>query len=269
MIALAPIKPEGRSVEELLSNVSASRLSTWVQCRLKFFFRYIEAIPKPKSSSLHVGSVVHEVLKVWNKARWKNEHPNLEQLREVYSSAWAAEQDENPVSWEEDTEEEQRNLGWKLLEHYFGQTPIQRDEKPEAVEVSVEADLSHHGLPNLVGIIDLVRHGGRIVDFKTSGKTPDPEQARHTHEIQTTAYALLYRDSTSKMESGIELHHLIKTKTPKLVVTEIQPATEHQITRLLKTVDAYVSGLQGEEWIPSPGFACAGCEFFQECRNWH
>lgn len=37
------------------------------------------------------------------------------------------------------------------------------------------ADLSKHGLPTLVGVIDLVRSGGRIVDFKLVGKTPAPE----------------------------------------------------------------------------------------------
>ena len=50
--------------------------------------------------------------------------------------------------------------------------------------------------PKLVGVLDLVRPGGRIVDFKTSGKTPDPEQVAHTTAGQTTAYGLLYREAT-------------------------------------------------------------------------
>ena len=61
-------------------------------------------------------------------------------------------------------------------------TPVKAGEKPEAVEVSVETDLSKHGLPCLVGVIDLVRSGGRIVDFKLVGKTPDPERVAHTNE---------------------------------------------------------------------------------------
>ena len=58
----------GRSIADLLTNVSASRLSTWQQCRLKFWFRYISGIQRPKSAALHLGSSVHEVLKYWNKA---------------------------------------------------------------------------------------------------------------------------------------------------------------------------------------------------------
>ena len=210
-----------RSVDELIASVSASRLSTWSQCRLKFFFRYVLGLHKPKSSSLHVGSSVHAVLKYWNKARWKGEQPGLKQLHDEYSLAWAEEQAENPAEWEGD-EAEEKKVGWRLLETYFRESPIPTDEKPEAVEVSVEADLSGHGLPRLIGIIDLVRAGGRIVDFKSSGKTPDPEQVGHLNETQTTGYALLYREATGRRESGIEIHHLIKTKNPKLVVTLLE-----------------------------------------------
>ena len=258
-----------RTVDELITNVSASRLSAFHQCRLKFYFRYVLGISKPKSIALHVGSIVHFVLKFWNRARWKAKQPSLKTLHDVYSFGWAYGRSEHPIEAEPGEEEEEKKVGWRLLETYFRESPIKPDEKPEAVEVSLEIDLAKHGLPKLIGIIDLVRHGGQIVDFKTSGKTPDPEQARHNNEIQTTAYAVLYRDSTSKRESGIELHHLIKTKTPKLVVTPIEPASENQITRLYKVMDSYVNGLQREDWVPSPCFGCAGCEFFDTCRAWH
>jgi putative RecB family exonuclease len=57
-----------------------------------------------------------------------------------------------------------------VLEKYFTDTPIKADEMPEAVEVPVEADLAQHGLPVLIGVLDLVRAGGRIVDFKIRGQ---------------------------------------------------------------------------------------------------
>ena len=262
-------KTPGRSIEDLISNVSASRISAWQQCRLKFYFRYVLGLKKPKSPALHLGSTVHLVLKYWNKARWKGESPSLKQLYDVYLASWSEEQSvDDPINWEGDSEEEQKMTGFRLLETYFRESPILPDEKPEAVEVNVEADLARHGLPKLIGIIDLVRHGGRIVDFKTSGKAPDPEQVAHLTDTQTTAYAVLYRESVGKNESGIELHHLVKTKNPKLSVTALPPATEERIARLFRVMDSYVKGLQREDWIPSPGFSCVGCEFFNECRRW-
>jgi putative RecB family exonuclease len=139
---------------------------------------------------------------------------------------------------------------------------------PEAVEVPMETDLSKYGLPTLIGVMDLVRAGGRIVDFKSTGKTPDPEDAAHQNETQLSCYSVLYREATGHRESGRELHHLVKTKTPKLVITELGPMTEVQQVRLFRMMESYVEGVVREDFVPSPGFQCAGCEFFNECGRW-
>jgi putative RecB family exonuclease len=132
----------------------------------------------------------------------------------------------------------------------------------------VETDLSKHGLPTLIGILDLVRAGGRIVDFKTTGKTPDREDAIHLNEAQLSCYSVSYRDATGHSESARELHHLVKTKTPKLVITEIGPMDGSQQIRLFKMIDSYVEGLARQDFVPSPGFGCMGCEYWNECRRW-
>ena len=259
-------KARKRTVDELLQSVSASRLSTWQQCRLKFFFRYISPIQKPKTPALIVGSSVHETLKFWNMARWRGKSPSLDQLHDAYLASWIRE-NEGDIHWD-GMEEEHRSTGWQLLQVYFQESPIAPNEKPEAVEVSVESDLRSHGLPTLVGIIDLIRPPGRIVDFKTSGKSPNPEKAEHLHDIQTTGYAILYREATGRKETGIELHHLVKTKQPKIVVSAFAPATTIQINRLFRVIESYVSGLERHDWIPAPGLQCTSCEFFNECRRW-
>jgi len=89
----------GRSIEDLISNVSASRLACFQQCRLKFMFRYVLGLVKPKSAALHVGTAVHAVLKHWNMARWKEQTPSLKALHDAYSAFWSHEQEESPVVW--------------------------------------------------------------------------------------------------------------------------------------------------------------------------
>ncbi len=44
-----------RILQELKQTVSASRLNTFHQCRLKFFFRYVAEIQKPGTPALFVG----------------------------------------------------------------------------------------------------------------------------------------------------------------------------------------------------------------------
>ena len=256
-----------RTIAELTRTVSASRLSTWQRCRLQFYFRYVAGLRKSPTMALHIGTTVHTVLQQWNLARWHGRPLEAQELENVFSRAWVIWQEGEQIEWE-GREEAVKSATWDLIQLYLRETPIAPDEKPEAVEVGVEADLCGHGLPLLVGVIDLVRAGGRIVDFKTSARTPDIELLTHTTETQTTSYGLLYREATGGKESGIELHHLIRTKQPKIMVTELAPVTQAQITRLFRVIEAYIKGVAQEDFIPSPGIQCAACEFFHECRAW-
>ena len=176
-----PAARSGRTKAELLATISASRLGTWLGCRLKFMFKYVLAIQKPATPARHVGSVVHAVLQQWNLARWRRAPLVGEMVEAVFDQAWTATSEGEEIKWSEDDPEatvKAEALG--LVQMYLRETPIPPDEKPEAVEVSVEKDLTAHGLPKLVGILDLVRAGGRIVDFKTTGKTPNAEIALHS-----------------------------------------------------------------------------------------
>src|ERR1044071_3107480 len=150
---------------ELQRTISASRLGLWLQCRLKFYFRYILQIRKPPTPSRHAGSTVHAVLQHWNMARWRREPFAIERFKAMFGTQWSGLQEGSKIRWQGE-EESERASAWRALEYYFKQTPIKGNERPEAVEVRVEADLSNHGLPTLVGVLDLVRAGGRIVDFK-------------------------------------------------------------------------------------------------------
>jgi hypothetical protein len=89
----------------------------------------------------------------------------------------------------------------------------------------------------------------------------------HRNLLQLTIYGLLYREATGEKEKGFELHHLVKTKTPKLVVTRHAPITEKQKDNLFRSIESFVDGVQREDWVASPGFQCSSCEFFYECRG--
>jgi putative RecB family exonuclease len=264
----APKKPTPKDpIAELQKTVSASRLGLWHTCRLKFFFRYIRQLKKPPTPAMHAGSSVHAVLQAWNMSRWRREPFSTEQFKALFNIRWLALQADSDIRWDGE-EDAERSSSWRALEHYFTETPIKAEEKPEAVEVAVSADLSKHGLPTLIGIIDLVRSGGRIVDFKLVGKTSDVELIVHTHATQLTAYSVLYRDATGHQEGGLELHHLVRTKKPKVIITSLPPATEQQVTRLFRSMESYQEGVARQDFVPSPGFGCACCEFRSECQRW-
>jgi hypothetical protein len=65
------------------------------------------------------------------------------------------------------------------------------------------------------------------------------------------------------------MHHLVKTKQPKLVITTSGPMLENQKSRLFKLIESYLNGIAEEDFVPSPSpMSCACCEYFAECRAW-
>jgi hypothetical protein len=250
----------------LLEAVSASRLNLFHSCRLKFYFRYILRLQKPVGVALFVGKAVHAALQEWSKRRWLGKPSGSSELKEAFETHWQASTAEEPVRFEEGEEQLEKAKAWNVVEMYLRDTPIPIAEKPEGVEVAVEADLASHGLPKLRGFIDLVRQGGRIVDFKTTATSPNEETVLHRNELQLTVYGILYREATGRRESGFELHHLVKTKTPKLVTTH-DPVTAKQRDKLFRSIDSYIEGVEREDWVASPGLQCVSCEYLNECKG--
>ena len=72
---------------------------------------------------------------------WRKEPFQTEKFKALFDTQWTEEQKSTKVKWD-DEEADERASAWKTLEHYFLETPIKSDERPEAVEVPVEADLS-------------------------------------------------------------------------------------------------------------------------------
>ncbi|MEO8205937.1 MAG: PD-(D/E)XK nuclease family protein [Chthoniobacterales bacterium] len=255
-------------VAELQQTISASRLNTFHQCRLKFFYRYVAKIEKPTSPALFTGKTVHAVLQVWNIARWRGEVRDPEFFRQLFDQLWTNPESNIGIRWE-DKEEAQKETAWNMIETYFRETTIPQDEKPLAVEVSVEADLVQRGLPKLIGIIDLVRPGGRIVDFKTSSTTPNADRSAHQNGLQLSCYGVLYQEATGEKESAFELHHLVKLKTPKVVISTLGAMTPSQEKMLYRSIESYLTGLDRMDFVPSPGMTCLSCEYWGNCQQWN
>ena len=165
-------------------------------------------------------------------------------------------------------EAEQQQTGWRLLETFFRESPIRDAGKPDAVEVMVEADLAGHGLPTLVGVLDLVQNE-TVIDFKTSSTTPNPERAALVNATQATAYAMLYRENTDRKEVGIELHHLVKLKQPSLWWLRYHPSASGNNPVYCASSTPTSSAWNGATSSLHRDLQCAACEFFHECAAWH
>ena len=217
---------------------------------------------------MHLGKIVHSALQQWNLWRWEKKRYTREELQSAFLTEWETELRNHPIVWKNETEQETlRNKAWDLITAYLDANIIDDDENIAGVEVRLEAKIDDD-LPPIIGIVDLVREGGRIVDFKTAAKSPTQNSIAHTHGTQLGIYAMLYRHCTGAKEGGIELHHLVKTKTPKIVVSEIPPMQDREIENVTKLMHTYVNAVKSEDYTASPSFLCAGCEHLDRCKRW-
>ena len=268
-IRLLPAPGQPSTGPDLLAYLSASRLKCWQTCRRQFYYRYVERLIVPTAPALFIGRQIHAVLCRWNWAKWKEEPLTRGQLRDFLAQHWEEEATAEPfpIPWKQPGDEIiARDQAWAMLETYFDQCPVPPEEKPEGVEVEVECSLGD-GIPPLFGIIDLVRPGGKIVDYKSAARSPGGEMAAHQHATQLAVYGLIYRGTTGTQETGFELHHLIKTKVPKVVVSTYGPMSAAMESELFFLIDDYLEGIAREAWVPSPGQHCAWCDHLALCRK--
>lgn len=260
------VLPDPARSEDVLQYVSASRLKCWSGCRRQFFYRYVERIETPTAPALFLGQAVHELLRLNNLRQWRGETHDSEQLREALESWWKRESPNARVAWKAPEDEgKAQQQTWTLFETYLEQQPVEAKQKPEGVEVRIDCELGP-GIPPLIGILDLVQ-SGVIIDYKTAARTPDPSMAAHQHVTQLCCYALLFREATGRKESGFELHHLIKTKQPKIAIHRLDPMTPTQEAQLFFLIDDYLDGIANERWLASPGPHCAWCDYSDRCRK--
>ena len=148
-------------------------------------------------------------------------------------------------------------------------SPIREEGKPDAVEVTVEADLAKHGLTVLVGVLDLVQNE-RIIDFKTSSSTPNADRAVLVNATQATAlFDAVPGKTPVEQKPALSCTIWSSSRPPKLVVTRLPPVASGSNPGLLRVIDSYLVGLERPRLHPLTGAACVSCEFFNECAAWH
>ncbi len=149
------------------------------------------------------------------------------------------------------------------------------DEKPQAVEVTLESSLvdpvtgEDLGIP-LLGVVDLIldaEEGAVIADFKTSSRSSEPLEI--VHEIQLTSYAWLFRQVSPYPEAGLQIRSLIKTKVPKVEFHAYPARSDGHFRRLFAVIREYLDSLDSNRFSFRPGFGCGMCDFCQtHCHRW-
>ncbi len=249
-----------------LAYLSASRLKSFLTCRLKFYYEKVLGLRSPASPALQIGKAVHAGLQHFNLARWRGGDTSPEAVQAAYAKAYGELEAEDPVAYEAKDRQDCIDTGSRVLGAYLSSELASDPRRILGAEVYLRRET---GLPlPLVGVLDLVVEGAVPIDYKTIASTPALEDEAWQNALQLTAYHLLLQDATGEEPGQGELHYLVKLKTPKVIRQVLPKVDQAQIDRFKALAETYAQGVGRGEYYPSPGMHCRWCSYRSECASW-
>ena len=252
---------------EPLAYLSASRLKSFLTCRLRFYYEKVLGLKVPASPALQVGKAVHAGLQHFNLARWRGGDASPTATLQAYNKAYGELEAAEPVDYGDSSRQDSIDTGSRVLDAFLGSELARDPRRVLGVEAYLRQESGDLPLP-LVGVVDLVVEGNVPVDYKTAAATPNLEDEGWQHEIQMTIYDLLVKDATGEDPGPGELVHLVKLKSPKIIRQVLPPVTQVQIDRFKALADIYVDAVSREDYHPSPGMSCRWCSYRTQCAAW-
>lgn len=245
-------------------NLSASQINTYLRCPMQYYFRYVRNLVKPPKSAQTLGSSVHAgIAHNYRQKKETRKDLKINEVLEAYSQSFEMAKDE--TEWEKDEKPgEIKDQGAGLIKVYH-QIVAPRIQ-PKEVEQRFELNFENVDY-GFLGYVDVIDKKKKIIDHKTTARTPS--EIPSDHQLQLTGYALAYRAGTGKREKGIRLDYLVKTRQPKIVTLERQ-FDDRDIQRFLKIMAYVAKAIKNQLFYPQPhNFMCTnrGCGYWEECHK--
>jgi len=247
--------PDGRL------RLSASQLSTYDDCPLRYAYEYGLGVRGEAGVHAALGSLVHEVLAVFNDPEPKSVVPHTrEGLLALAEERWR----DDIARYRPQVEEARRDY-FAMLDSWWEAEGGHDRLAPEvlAVERRFEVTAGGHLLTGFIDRIDRVDDGSgiRIVDYKT-GKS-EPRLDAVADDVQLAIYHLAAgRDpELAALGPATQLRLLYVRSMHALD----QPVTDDHEANTEARIEATAARILAEEFEPSVDANCRICSFHRLC----
>lgn len=238
--------------------LSPSQVNGYLNCSAAWKYRYVDKLPSAATGNQARGRAVHALVGYWFRQRMAGATPDGDTLAEAYSEIWDNETADAEFSAKESIEELKAS-GAELAQKYI--TEVGTKITPAASELKVAGVI---GGVNVRGYVDLLVRdaSGKIIDLKTSSRSPSGVSADHA--LQLATYARLTPEATGL----VQLDTLVANKTgPKLVSIEYQ-VPEADILLTERIYPAVQKSMRDGFYLPNRGsYFCSSknCAFTKQC----
>jgi hypothetical protein len=248
--------------------LSATRITTWLACGLRYYFRYVARVePQSKPAALAFGHAIHSSLEAFHVELINRHRTSADQIIDIFRADWAAAQLDELRFKEGEDAPHLEQLGIALVRSYV----IANANLPViASEVRFDVPLLDPTTGEVIaglflrGVFDVILEGDGILEIKTAARAYD--EGTLSRHIQLSAYHYSYRYLYDR-DPTIRVTALLKQRRPKIDDYPVTRTIEddawfvHLAAQIARGIDAGV-------FAPNPSWQCSDCEYANQCRAW-
>ena len=257
------MKSQATTIEER-KHLSASQINTYLRYPMQYYYRYIRDLKLPPKSVLTLGSSVHAgIAHNYTQKKETKKDLKIDEVLDAYSQSW--ELGIKETEWQKD------ELPGKIKDQGIDVLKVYHQEispKIQPIEVEQKYEINFGNVDyTFVGYMDLLDDKGRIVDHKTTARTPS--KISSDHRLQLTGYSLLHLVSKGKQEKKVRIDYMVKNCKAKVVTLE-DKIRRADIDRLLKLMGYVSKAIEQKMFYPQPhNFMCSAknCGYWELCHK--
>ena len=244
------------------NKITVSKINSYMNCSMQYYFQYIEKVKAYSRSSLLLGSAFHsaEATNDTQKIVSDVDLP-VDEVCDVFSTQFDEGGHETLFMQDED-KGRLKDDGYGLIQCYHKvMTP---NIHPKAVEAKFELKLSNTDMV-FAGKMDVITKDNKIIERKT--KRARPSSVEGSHKLQLTAYQAGYLVTYKEKPKEARLDYCIMKKTPECL-SYVVDVTDTDIEYLVNMINLVKESVDKGIFIPNrASFMCSSkyCQYSELC----
>lgn len=240
--------------------LSATRVSSFLQCPQKYWFSYVKKLPKKSNPSFKLGLACHEALEFAGNIRMKRKltDKDKEAVLNKYDEVSVSEGIENMS-----VHKEGKKIVKDKLESFNKEKIIAVEEK---FGFGKDSTKTESGVP-LIGAIDKVIEVDRetlvVIDYKTSNTALTPDQLES--DLQLSIYDYVARTKWPGYKRYILSLDYLKSEP---IYTYRHEEERDELNKYLKEVYTQMCNLTEDKVVPRLNMFCSWCDFKENCPKY-
>jgi len=249
-----PIAPEGRL------RTSYSRIGTYEDCHLRYFFGSVAGLDDRTSYQMAFGKLMHTVFELAAKGEIADGPEALKAAyRERFDPAWFPSRAVAHQFWRD---------GMDMLKLWH-RSEWEEARQALAFEIDFDIEVGGHRIRGRIDRIDRLGDGMALLDYKT-GRTPaTEEQAGGSLQLAIYYLAALRDPELAALGPPVEMQlvYPARPRQGRFGRVSQRPGPDHA-QRVEQRLLALLGGAAAESFDPNPHADCRFCQFKTICPMW-